>query len=104
MKKSLNKFRATLILGLTLGLTGYTFAAMQDPGVDPNNGSGFNHSDAGDIHNIECANSGSATGNPVTTYYWFAASENNLTSSVANGGLTQITPGVQQISGSAYNP
>jgi hypothetical protein len=49
-------------------------------------------------------NSGSTTGNPTTAYYWFAASENNLTSPVANTSLTQVPPGVQQISGSAYQP
>src|SRR4029077_4476009 len=67
--------------------------ALQDPGMDPQNGSGWGV-DAGDINTIQCQNASAApTGNPGGTIYYFAASDSKSNASYLNGGITSSADG-----------
>src|SRR3990167_774597 len=101
--------RFLIVLGLTLGLSGFANAAPCDssttcelPSANSTTQSGWTRSASG-MTGIKSLNSIGPTGNVVGSRYFFAAATSNLGATVAKGGIATTGDGMQVIGSFALN-
>src|SRR5437899_911440 len=102
--------RLVSVLGLTLGLSGYASAApvcgssgvlCENPVATTQSGIIIN---ASNFLGLECLNSSGPNGNQTTSNYFFAVSNTDLGSTVANGGITNSGTGTAVVGVTPTHP